>query len=35
MLLYRKILIAFADNIGLINYRSDLVRFEHILFFKN
>ena len=34
MTLNRKILIVFADNIGLINYLSDLVRFEHILCFS-
>ena len=34
MPLHRKILIAFADNIGLINYRSDLVQFKHFVFQK-
>ena len=31
MLLHRKILVVFGGNIGLINYWSDLVRFEHKL----
>ena len=31
---YRKIFIAFADNIGLITIRSDLMRFKHILCFS-
>ena len=30
--IHRKIFIAFADNIGL-TIRSDLVRFEHIMYF--
>ena len=33
-LFYHKILIALADNIGLI-IRRNLVQFKHILFFKN